>query len=332
MVALVHSAARRSTHCVAALLIAACCSPLALKASDTVEHMIAQGRYAQALPALEEARETAESAGRRDAEVAILLNNLGSVYYELGRHRDARNLFERSLVMWRDLGETDTTAVTRTLNNLGAVYLKLHLLQKAEETLTQASALEEKLSGNRDDVRVARAWASLGQVYQAERRWADAENLFRKALAVREREQGPNHRDVASALNNLAVLLQDSKRFEEAEPLLERALRIWEDRLGSDHPLVAAASHNLAVLYTQVGRTREAETYFKRAIRIASVALPPDHPNTAAYMDSYAVLLRRLGRKDEAGRLEKSAKLARERYRRNNLIGYTVDARQLREP
>jgi tetratricopeptide (TPR) repeat protein len=85
---------------------------------------------------------------------------------------------------------------------------------------------------------------------------------------------------------------------------------------------------NLGVLYTTLGRTQQAEDCFQRAIRIASVSLPPDHPSLAAYMSSYAVLLRKMDRKDEALRLEKSAKLARERYERNNLIGYTSDSRQ----
>ena len=70
-------------------------------------------------------------------------------------------------------------------------------------------------------------------------RYAEAEPLYKRALAIREKALGPDHPDVAKALNNLAVLYQKQGRYAEAEPLYKRALAIREKALGPDHPDVA---------------------------------------------------------------------------------------------
>jgi tetratricopeptide (TPR) repeat protein len=299
-----------------------------LCAAAGVEQLFAQGKFADALPILEAARQAAELAGRDDREVALVLNNLGTVYYELGRPREAQLVFERSLALRRELGETATSELTRTLNNLGVVYMRLNLLTKAEQTLAQAAAAQENLGAPPSGLGAAKTWVNLALVYQAEHRWLEAEDLFRKSLKVRERELGPVHRDVADSLNNLAVLLQDQKRFQEAEPLADRAVRIWEQELGPEHPKVAAGLHNLGVLYMNLGRLQEASVCLEGALRIAHDVLPADHPHLASYMISYAALLRKLDRKQEARELEKLARQSRERYSRDNAVGYTVDAGQ----
>jgi hypothetical protein len=65
---------------------------------------------------------------------------------------------------------------------------------------------------------------------------ADAEPLYRRALAINEKRLGPDRPTVATGLNNLAVLLQATNRLAEAEPLMRRALALNEKSLGADHP------------------------------------------------------------------------------------------------
>jgi tetratricopeptide (TPR) repeat protein len=284
-----------------------------------VHDLIARGRYAEALPILEAARM------RPGADLAPVLNELGGVYYELGRLRDAQLALEQSVEIRRGRGEIGLHALALTLNNLGMLYTRLNLLHKAEETIGQAVAIHRRLG---DRMGESQSLLNLGSTYRAERRLEEAANLFRGALALREQLLDPSSRDVAVAANNLAVALEDLKRFTEAEPLVARALSIWEHTLGPKHPLVATALNNLGVLYTNLGRFREAEPRLARAVAIASEVLPTDHPDLAAYRNSYAFVLRKLDRKKEARRLEEAARLARARFERDNSLGLTVDARQ----
>ena len=77
-------------------------------------------------------------------------------------------------------------------------------------------------------------------LYDDQGRYAEAEPLYKRALAIQEKALGPDHPDVATALNNLAVLYRHQGRYAEAEPLYKRALAIEEKALGPDHPDVAS--------------------------------------------------------------------------------------------
>src|SRR5579863_3737701 len=150
--------------------------------AEEAQRLAAAGRYTEAQTLFETIRDEAQKTA--DPDYAAILNNLGAVYNELGRLRDAENSYERSLAVRHERGEIETRPVARTLNNLGMIYTELNMLSKAEETLTRAAVLHHKLSGG-DDLGVAQAWLNLGAAYKVEKRWAEAEDMFRKALAVR---------------------------------------------------------------------------------------------------------------------------------------------------
>src|SRR5215207_8185161 len=64
----------------------------------------------------------------------------------------------------------------------------------------------------------------------------DAEHLYGRALAIKERLLGPEHPDAAITLKNLGVLCWSHERDEEAGDLLNRALAIFERALKPGHP------------------------------------------------------------------------------------------------
>ena len=92
----------------------------------------------------------------------------------------------------------------------------------------------------------------------AQGRYAEAEPLSKRALAISENTFGPEHPEVAFHLSNLAVLYWSQGRYAEAEPLAGRGLAISEKALGPEHPDVAIRLNNLATLYDAQGRYAEA--------------------------------------------------------------------------
>ena len=137
-------------------------------------------------------------------------------------------------------------------------------------------------------------------LYQAQGRYADAEPLFKRALAISEKALGPDHPDVAVSLNNLADLYDDQGRYADAEPLYKRSLAIWEKALGPDHPNVATSLNNLAALYHDQGRYADAEPLYKRSLAIGEKALGPDHPDVALSLNNLAALFTAQGRYADA--------------------------------
>ncbi|HEY6286751.1 MAG TPA: tetratricopeptide repeat protein, partial [Ktedonobacteraceae bacterium] len=66
--------------------------------------------------------------------------------------------------------------------------------------------------------------------------YEQAEPLYQRALAIREKILGPEHPYTATTLHALAVLYWRQGQYEQAEPLMQRALAIAEKVLGSKHP------------------------------------------------------------------------------------------------
>ena len=83
------------------------------------------------------------------------------------------------------------------------------------------------------DVILAATLNNLAERYKEEGRYADAEPLYKRALAIREKALGPDHPDVAQSLNNLADLYTAQGRYTDAEPLYKRALASTPKQKGS---------------------------------------------------------------------------------------------------
>ena len=64
----------------------------------------------------------------------------------------------------------------------------------------------------------------LAAFYGNQARFTDAEPLYDRSLAIREKVLGPNHPDVAQSLNNLAALLDSQARYANALPIVQRLI------------------------------------------------------------------------------------------------------------
>jgi tetratricopeptide (TPR) repeat protein len=60
------------------------------------------------------------------------------------------------------------------------------------------------------------------QLYE-QGRYADAEPLYKRSLAISEKALGPDHPEVAFSMNDLAEVYEKQGRYADAEPLYERA-------------------------------------------------------------------------------------------------------------
>ena len=145
----------------------------------------------------------------------------------------------------------------------------------------------------------ARLYDELGLLFKEKARYAEAEALFRRALAIREARYGPNDPSVATPLNNLAELLRVTNRLAEAESLLRRALAIGE-AIAPNDPAVALYLNNLALVLMTTSRAAEAEPLMLRALAIREASYGPNHPNVATALINLALLFHATNRLAEA--------------------------------
>jgi tetratricopeptide (TPR) repeat protein/CHAT domain-containing protein len=188
----------------------------------------------------------------------------------------------------------------------------LEAARYADAEQTARKQLEQATNqGNESDIAL---WSSnLARVYYMQGRYAEAEPLYKRALAFLEKARGPDHPAVAMSLINLALVYRAQGRYAEAEPLYRRALAIFEKARGPDHPDVASSLNGLALVYGAQGRYAEAEPLHKRALGIREKALGPDHPAVVRSLIDLAEVYRAQGRCAEAEPLHKRALGIRER-------------------
>jgi tetratricopeptide (TPR) repeat protein len=97
----------------------------------------------------------------------------------------------------------------------------------------------------------------VGLDLQHQGKYAEAEPLYERVLAINEKILGPEHPSVAMAINNLGSLYFSQAKYEKAEPLVKRALAIYEKALGPEHPNTVMCLNNLASLYNELVQTHE---------------------------------------------------------------------------
>lgn len=78
--------------------------------------------------------------------------------------------------------------------------------------------------------RLADSLSSLAWFYTEQGRYAEAEPLYKRALAIRETTWGPEHPDVATSLENYAALLRQMNRNSEAAEMEARVKAIRAKR------------------------------------------------------------------------------------------------------
>jgi tetratricopeptide (TPR) repeat protein len=87
-----------------------------------------------------------------------------------------------------------------------------------------------------DHPSVAIGLNNLAQLYLAQGKYAEAEPLQLRDLAISEASLGKDHPDVAISLNNLARLYEVQGNYTAAEPLYLRSLAICKNVFDAEHP------------------------------------------------------------------------------------------------
>ena len=132
------------------------------------------------------------------------------------------------------------------------------------------------------------------------RREAAAGAYYERELAIAQKLYGPDHPDVARALEELAGCHYLQRRFGEARAIVEKVVAIDQRALGSEHRLVGSDLDHLALLCDAQGDHEAALAFHRRGLAIDRKALGADNPEYAEHLMNLGQTLRLLGRNQEA--------------------------------
>ncbi len=252
-------------------------SDLALLRADLGEADSAEALYRESLALI------ARVHGPRHPHLATVMNNLARLLQTQRRFDEARTLLQQALEIRRDGLGAQHQSVAMSLNDLGQVLADLGDRDGAEAHYRQALATYPPEHPWR-----AATVLNLGRLAESRGQIAQAERLYREALAGQRAHYGADHDRVANALVPLGGLLHRKGRRDEAEALLRQALAIYRKRLGDDHARVAGALVPLGALLADHGRNAEAGTLLRDAVRIRDRAFGEDDERTREAVQALA--------------------------------------------
>jgi len=125
--------------------------------------------------------------------------------------------------------------------------------------------------------------------------FVEARKTIERALAIGEAVYGPEHPEVATAVNNLGSVLLAQIDLAAAKSCYERALTIWEKVHGPNHPDVATAVNNLGDVLRDLGDLAGAKLHYERALTIFGKAYGSNHPQVAVAVNNLGSVLQALG-------------------------------------
>lgn len=164
--------------------------------------------------------------GRDSSPVGEAMSGLAAVYRAQGRDAEAQDMYGRALRIaekpprsnhaWGRLDERD-----------------LRELNPAErETVSVKGRIFTK-EGSPRHLEFAQHYEALGNLYRAHARWTDAEHMYRKAIAIRERAFGMEHPEVAQALSNVALVHKEQGNVERGLESVRTASRVLGRRIAA---------------------------------------------------------------------------------------------------
>jgi len=259
--------------------------------------LIALGKFAAADSACLQALAVQQRIlGTVHPTLAVTLHQLASIAIYRGNLDAAVDYNRRALSLRvRALGANDSlTGYSRLL--LGAALRRQGHLDDAEREFRAGLAVSERALGP-DDPQAAIAALLIAYVLdEDEARYAEAEPLYRRALAIRRKAFGDAHPMVAQAIGDLSEFLLRRGDTAQGLALSQQRLVILRHAYGDDHPVIAAATARVANVFYEAHRFDAAEPLFREALAMTRRQRGKDHENVTGVEIGLARLLIDRGR------------------------------------
>jgi tetratricopeptide (TPR) repeat protein len=146
------------------------------------------------------------------------------------------------------------------------------------------------------------AFLSVSTIYEqahalfAQRKYAQAQPLYEKALAINRRLLTDDHPETAASYEFLAYDLDRQAKYADAQRLLEKALDIRRRLLGEDHPHTGGDYRALGMMLDYQGKYREAQPFHEKALEIRRRLFTGDAADTAQAYNTAGYNLRAQGK------------------------------------
>jgi tetratricopeptide (TPR) repeat protein len=138
-------------------------------------------------------------------------------------------------------------------------------VSEAEVKFQEAVKLAEEMQ---DNTSLALSLNNLAAIYHTQSKYKFAEELYKKALSIREGLYGHEHPEIALNLHNLAVLYSARRMYPLAEEYYKKAIDVKEKVYGNIHVELVSTYNYYAKLLKLLDRTKDLELIEEKIVEI----------------------------------------------------------------
>ena len=226
-------------------------------------------------------------------------NIQGNVHRNLGQYSEAKEYYEKALIIRKEIYGEHHGDVAASYNNLGTVYSDLGQYGEAKENHEKALIIRKEIFGEHH-AKVAGSYNNLGTVYGDLGQYSEARENYEKALIIIKKIYGEHHGNVAGIYNNLGTVYSHLGQYREAKENHDKALIIRKEIYGEHHGDVAASYYNLGTVYSDLGQYSEAKGNHEKALIIRREIYGEHHGDVAASYNNLGIVYSDLGQYSEA--------------------------------
>lgn len=230
------------------------------------------------------------------ARIQAYLAAIGLIFHQ-GRYADAADHAERLVAACRAQTQPDKATFGSALASLGFIRMKLGDLDRALALMLEAiPVMRESITS----IELSRGLTNLAMCRMARREFELAEPPLREAIALTQRDAGPDHPDTLNAQATLAAMLNDQAKYEDAIPLLLDLVETFRRVFGPEHPRTLIVQHNLAFSFVNTGKLDDAGSLIQTNLEVRTRTLGESHPHTIESRLQYGQWLEETGQLVEA--------------------------------
>ena len=193
-------------------------------------------------------------------------SELGQSHVDTGNFAAAESLLVDTLRREEEALGPDHPLVGITAMRLARYSQERGDFASAERGFQRAAAIAEMVWPRRPAIRHRGEQPRFP--YLDQRDYARAELHLTRALAIKEKTLGPDHPELATAVQNLGMIAREKKDYAAAEGYYLRSLAMREKSVGLDHLTVAGTLNNLANVYGAQGDYVKSLAMHQRALGI----------------------------------------------------------------
>ncbi len=299
------------------------------------EKAFQEGKLADANRLFLEALQEAQAFGQKDLRLAPIYNNLALIAFVRNNYIASESMYEKAIAVVEGARGPEDPLLLPILENLTRLYVKQWSFNQAIQTSQRICAIREKKPGP-DSPETALSLNQLATLYldsvrllphsgdstsddvaklpspenaslNDAARLQKADELYRRVLAIQEKNFGGANSRLVDTLQNLGEVQHDQGDGEKAEQSYTRAARIIDESFGRDDLKLASPLQHIADLKSEQEAYPQAEEFYKRALQIREKRLGENDPALVSLLTGYAAVLEKTNRHDEARKLSERA-------------------------